>query len=302
MPSDWFKTQSIASCSRGRPSPRRPVEASLPELRLALGREVHLRRFVLEDVETSSDGVERLLEPLRPDQLEVVCGRVVLGKLTLERAREAAHGQVESRRVVLPLIPAPRDEVEDSSFRTAAHDVRAARSTSASSPPAPLVRERRRSRPHRRRQGQPTTCRARPRSAPARRSSRSSLGRRAIGTRAPRPAASTAASSVRSAMPERLSFASDGWHTWVVEQNLVVALAREEALAVRQRSRRERAVDDDLVRVVVELVERSLRQAEPPCARVVRRSVRDPVRAARRARAGSCRSSSSVIVARTGSL
>ena len=89
-----------------------------------------------------------------------------------------------------------------------------------------------------------------------------------------------APSSVSSAIPERLSFASDGWQTCVVSRTSSSRSPGSDALAVRQRPGLERAVDDDLVLAVLERVELRLREAEAPGPRVVRGAVRDPVRRA----------------------
>ena len=67
-----------------------------------------------------------------PMSVEVVRGRVVLGELALERAGQAADREVEPRRVELPLVPSPRNEVEDASAARARRTWAAARSTSAS--------------------------------------------------------------------------------------------------------------------------------------------------------------------------
>ena len=268
----------MASCaSPAAASSGRPIEAALPELRLALGREVHQRVVVLEDVQNLEHGVKRLLEPLRPDQLEVVGGRVVLGKLALERAREAAYGQVESRRVVLPLIPAPRDEVEDSSA-AAADDVRARAVDKGVPPPAPFVRQR---------PGVAHTGDDKAGHDLSRRASfRASQAIEPIVPwdeeesvrELPRPVREHRGELGEERDPGEIVVRERGVAHVGAEQDLVLALPGKEALAVRQRSGRERAVDDDLVeRVVLELVERPRRQAEPPRARVVRRPVRDPV-------------------------
>ena len=59
-----------------------------------------------------------------------------------------------------------------------------------------------------------------------------------------------APSSVSSAIPDRLSFASDGWQTWVVSRISSSRSPGSEALSVRERSGLERAVDHDLVLAV----------------------------------------------------
>ena len=66
------------------------VQPALAELRLALGKEVHVRAIVLQHLDDVEQRRERSLELLRADQVEVVRRRVILGELALVRAREAA--------------------------------------------------------------------------------------------------------------------------------------------------------------------------------------------------------------------
>ena len=61
----------------------------------------------------------------RTDEVEVVGRGVVLGELALERAGQAADGEIEPGRVELPLVPTPRDEVEHASAVALADHVRA---------------------------------------------------------------------------------------------------------------------------------------------------------------------------------
>ena len=64
--------------------------------------------------------------------------------------------------------------------------------------------------------------------------------------------ASVRARKVATAMPERLSLASDGWQTCVEISTSSVRLARQEALAVGEVAVREGGVDADLVLAVLE--------------------------------------------------
>ena len=96
-PSDWFSTQSIASCSsRAAATAGRRVEASLPELRLALGERLTYRAVASRTSRIASSRVKSVLELLGPDELEVVGRRVVLGVLALARPAEAADREVEA--------------------------------------------------------------------------------------------------------------------------------------------------------------------------------------------------------------
>src|SRR5918994_267762 len=62
------------------------------------------------------------------------------------------------------------------------------------------------------------------------------------------------------------------------EKDLVVRLAGDVELGIRQMARLERCIDADLVLVVAEGVELLLSEAEPPHLPVVRGAVRNPVR------------------------
>src|SRR5215204_1680525 len=62
------------------------------------------------------------------------------------------------------------------------------------------------------------------------------------------------------------------------EEDLLVCLSGDVELGVRQVARLERRVDADVVLVVSQGVELSLREAEPPHPTIVRRAVRNPVR------------------------
>ena len=83
-------------------------------------------------IEDREVGRERVGEVLRPDELEVVGGGVVPGKLAVGRAREDADGQIEARRAVLPLVVAERGEVAHIGRRLRSTTCAAARSTAAS--------------------------------------------------------------------------------------------------------------------------------------------------------------------------
>ena len=52
------------------------------------------------------------------DKVEIVCRRMVLGILTVRRARETTDGQIDSWRTVLALVIAVRNEVLDRIVRT----------------------------------------------------------------------------------------------------------------------------------------------------------------------------------------
>src|SRR5262245_2255159 len=103
----------------------RAVQPALPELRLSSRREVSVRRVALERVHDRERRPERLLEPLRGDDVEVVSRGVVAGELGLERPGQTPDGKVEAGGVELPLVPTPRDEVEHPPVGRVGHDVRA---------------------------------------------------------------------------------------------------------------------------------------------------------------------------------
>ena len=61
------------------------VEAALPELRLALRAQVDERTVRLEDLENGQDGIEAVSEGFLEDEIQIVCGCVVLGVLAERR-------------------------------------------------------------------------------------------------------------------------------------------------------------------------------------------------------------------------
>ena len=194
---------------------RAAVEPPLAELRLALRERFTYAPIVLEDVEDLEHRLERFLERLGPDEVEVVRRRVVLRELALARAAQAADGEVEPGRVELALVPAPRDEVERRGRRRAAPSTcAAARSTSASPRRLRLyvsgagVADAGEDEPGRRSVASAASFRASQVIEPI---VPGMNRRRYESARDARPAAPP--SSVSSAMPERLSFASDGWQT-----------------------------------------------------------------------------------------
>ena len=99
----------------------RVVEAAPAELRLALRREVAPGPVALEQPQDLPGGVEGVGERLGAHEVEVVGGGVVFGKLPPGRARQAADGQVDARRAVLPLVVAVGGEVQHPAVAAAEH-------------------------------------------------------------------------------------------------------------------------------------------------------------------------------------
>src|SRR6185437_7294454 len=89
------------------------VQPALAELRLTLGAEVPEASITFENGEYGAHRRERALERIWLQEAQVVRGGVVLGILAVRRTHETAHGQVEPRRAVLPLVVAVGDEVGD---------------------------------------------------------------------------------------------------------------------------------------------------------------------------------------------
>jgi hypothetical protein len=67
---------------------------------------VLLARVAVELVEDCEVGRERVDKVLRPDELEVVGGRVIAGKLVLGSPGENADRKIEARRAELTLVAA----------------------------------------------------------------------------------------------------------------------------------------------------------------------------------------------------
>ena len=120
LPSDWFSTQrracSTSVASATPPSAR--YRPAAPELRLSLRAGVQVGPVALEDVDDRQELGQAVLQELRLHEIEVVGGGVVLGKPSVRRARQAADGQVEAGRAVLPLVVAVRREVHDAVRRS----------------------------------------------------------------------------------------------------------------------------------------------------------------------------------------
>src|SRR5205814_3943334 len=87
------------------------VQAALAELRLALGREVHVGPVPFQYLEDLQVPPQRIDQHLGFDQRRIVGGGVILGILAMRRARERADREIETRRAILPLVVAVRSEV-----------------------------------------------------------------------------------------------------------------------------------------------------------------------------------------------
>ena len=305
-PSERFSTQSRRELRpRSRPpAAERAIEPAPPELRLALGVEVHVAR-VSSRARRRPPGTRRrgAASALGLDEAEVVGRRVVLLELAVPGAREPARRGDRTR-----------------ASSTGARRTRTGRSRATSRPPvaqhgcagaidlrvapaAPLVGQR----PASPTQAAPARAdrgRAAPRCGSARRWPRSCPGRRGTGRssarRRARPAPGPGARPAT--MPARLSLASEGWHTWHGDEHLVVGLAGHHGLAVGQVAVGERGVDHDLVLALRHRVEQPVARGRSPSSRRSRRSGTASSPGARAARGGGGAARSSDIRARTGTL
>ena len=93
--------------------------------------------------------------------------------------------------------------------------------------------------------------------------------------------ASLAASSVRSTMPDRLSFASEGWQTCVVSKTSSSSSPVRRSSPYVNEPGLESAVHHDLERPVPEPAELALGKTEAPGARVIGGAIGDPLRIVR---------------------
>src|SRR5262245_20875474 len=91
----------------------RPVESATAKLWLALGIPTEPTAVAVGDVEHAEQRVERRGKILRPYECEIVSGTVILGKLAVGRAHQAADRQVEAGRAVLTLVISIRREIDD---------------------------------------------------------------------------------------------------------------------------------------------------------------------------------------------
>ena len=216
-PSLRLSTHSNARSSSGDDdgAAGRPVEAAAAELRLAVGAQVDHRAVGLEHVDDREAGLDGLLERGGRDPVERVRRGVVAVELAVRRAHQRADRQVEPRRAELALVAAPRLPVE--------HPVRLAGVAQHGrdgtvdvgvAAPAALVRQA--AVVADAGDGQPVhdPVQRVPVARAATSAGRSCRGRTRSGTcgaaaaaRAPSPASSA------TAIPDRLSLASDGWQT-----------------------------------------------------------------------------------------
>ena len=203
---------------------------------------------------------------------------MVLGVLPVRRARQPPEGEVEADGVELPLVVAVRRVAADlpSSPRD---DVRGRAVDVPLTAPGALVDEGART-------AQPgddepvpdprqhVGVAAEPGEGPDRAGREEEAVREAPAEQGLR----LRATSIATAIPERLSFARDGMAHVGADHHLLGALPRQHQLPVGQLARLEGRVDDDLVRPLVHRPQLLVGEAEPPVPVVVRRPVRDPVR------------------------
>ena len=162
----------------------------------------------------------------------------------MRRARKGADREVEAGRAELALVAAGRLPVADDAVRLAREDVRGGAVDGRVAAPAPLVPQRPGVADAGDRRARAAPGRASRGSARASRAAPASRGSRA-GGRCARAAGATSvrASAQRTTIPERLSFASAGWQTYVLSRNSVSRRARERQLAGGERAVGERRVD-----------------------------------------------------------
>ena len=91
----------------------RGVEASSSQLRLTLGIAVRINAVSLENLHDRESRQQRISQRRRPNEVQIVRGRVVLRIAPVGRAGQYAHWQIEAWGAVLAFVVTVRRKVLD---------------------------------------------------------------------------------------------------------------------------------------------------------------------------------------------